>query len=240
MNHNCPKCSNSFWLCKCKICKDNNVKNIDIDKTISQMAEIRHFKQFFSSESLYHIYDVFWINNVDIIELSKDPIEKVSYMEKYYGVNDREVQHNESWDDDIPSNQMVLVKIYQVLELQLMTLNWHLKNLTNEFSSPMGVHDKIRILLYHDSLERPISIPFLKKTNLTSQVQVDSFERVAQLHKELQINENNNLTAHVIIARLPSGSGRKMVISKKKKTPYTKKKDCTKIQSDSTNDFQVL
>ena len=112
------------------------------------------------------------------------------------------------------------------------------ENLTEEFSSQMGPHDKIRIVLYHDSLERPISIPFLKKTNLTSQVLVDSFERVAQSHKEVQINQNNNLRAHVIIVRLPSGSGRKIVTLKKKQTPYTKKKDCTKIQSDSTNDFQ--
>ncbi|CAF0960907.1 unnamed protein product [Brachionus calyciflorus] len=52
------------------------------------------------------------------------------------------------------------------------------ENLTNEFSSQMGVHDKIRIVLYHDSLESPISIPFMKKTNLTSQVLVDSFERI--------------------------------------------------------------
>ncbi|CAF1027848.1 unnamed protein product [Brachionus calyciflorus] len=122
MNHNCPKCSNSFWLCKSKICKDNNGKQLclrcffnhterkrfikNIDKTISQMAEIRHFKQFYSSESLYHIYDVLWINNIDIMELSKDTIEKVFYMEKYYGVNNREIQHNENWDDNIPSNQM--------------------------------------------------------------------------------------------------------------------------------------
>ncbi|CAF1130877.1 unnamed protein product [Brachionus calyciflorus] len=65
------------------------------------------------------------------------------------------------------------------------------EKLTEEFSSQMAVHDKIRIVLYHDSLERPISIPFLKKTNLTSQVLVDSFERVAQSHKEVQINENS-------------------------------------------------
>ncbi|CAF1106954.1 unnamed protein product, partial [Brachionus calyciflorus] len=51
------------------------------------------------------------------------------------------------------------------------------ENLTEEFSSQMGPHDKIRIVLYHDSLERRISIPFLKKTSLNSQVLVDSFER---------------------------------------------------------------
>ena len=79
------------------------------------------------------------------------------------------------------------------------------ENLTNEFSSRMGPHDKIRIVLYHDSLERPISIPFLKKSDMTPQVLIDSFERVAQSHKEVQLNENNDLTAHVIIARLPSG-----------------------------------
>ena len=51
------------------------------------MTEIRHFKQFFSSESLYEIYDVMAINNVDLEDLSKETIEKICYMEKYYYVN---------------------------------------------------------------------------------------------------------------------------------------------------------
>ena len=70
------------------------------------MAEIRHFKQFFSSESLYEIYDVMAINNVDLKYLSKETIEKVSYMKKYYEVNEREIVFYENLEDDIPSNQM--------------------------------------------------------------------------------------------------------------------------------------
>ncbi|CAF1023169.1 unnamed protein product, partial [Brachionus calyciflorus] len=35
----------------------------------------------------------------------------------------------------------------------------------------MGPHDKKRIVLYQDSLERPISIPFLKQ----SQTLIDSY-----------------------------------------------------------------
>ncbi|CAF1086399.1 unnamed protein product [Brachionus calyciflorus] len=112
------------------------------------------------------------------------------------------------------------------------------ENLTNEFNSRMGPHDKIRIVLYHDSLERPISIPFLKKSDMTTQVLIDSFERVAQSHREVQLNENNNLTAHVIIARFPSGSGRKIVNLKKRQYPYTKKKDRIRVSSDPTNEFQ--
>ncbi|CAF0922243.1 unnamed protein product [Brachionus calyciflorus] len=112
------------------------------------------------------------------------------------------------------------------------------ENLTNEFSSRMGPHDKIRIVLYHDSLERPISIPFLKKTDITPQVLIDSFERVAQSHKEVQLNENNNLTAHVIFERLPSGSGRKIMNLKKRQSPYTKKKERIKVTNDTTNEFQ--
>ncbi|CAF1079795.1 unnamed protein product [Brachionus calyciflorus] len=77
------------------------------------------------------------------------------------------------------------------------------------FESP---HDKIRIVLYHDSLERPISIPFLKQSQLTAQTLIDSYERVAQSYKDVKLNENNNLSAHVIIARLPSGSGARWAI----------------------------
>ncbi|CAF0881254.1 unnamed protein product [Brachionus calyciflorus] len=37
------------------------------------------------------------------------------------------------------------------------------ESLTEEFKLQMGTHDKIRIVLYHDPLERHISIPFLKE-----------------------------------------------------------------------------
>ncbi|CAF1019448.1 unnamed protein product [Brachionus calyciflorus] len=112
------------------------------------------------------------------------------------------------------------------------------ENLTNEFSSRMGLHDKIRIVLYHDSFERPISIQFMKKSDMTAQVLIESFERVAQSHKEVQLNENNNLTAHVIIARLPAGSGRKIVNVKKRQAPYIKIKD--RVKSEPTNEFQTF
>ena len=70
------------------------------------MAEIRYFKQFFSKDSLYEIYDVMAINNVDLEDFSKETIEKVSYMEKYYQVNERQVRFYENLEDDIPPNQM--------------------------------------------------------------------------------------------------------------------------------------
>ncbi|CAF1033653.1 unnamed protein product [Brachionus calyciflorus] len=100
----------------------------------------------------------------------------------------------------------------------------------------MGLHDKIRIVFYHDSLERPISIPFLKRSQVTAQTLFDSFERVAQSYNDVKLNKNNALTAHVIIARLPSGSGRKILNLKKRQTPYTNKKD--QLKKAHENSFQ--
>ncbi|CAF1083629.1 unnamed protein product [Brachionus calyciflorus] len=71
---------------------------------------------------------------------------------------------------------------------------------------------------------------------VTAQTLIDSFERVAQSYKDVKLNENNALTAHIIIARLPSGSGRKILYLKKRETPYTKKKDQAKKAHE--NSFQ--
>ncbi|CAF0960582.1 unnamed protein product [Brachionus calyciflorus] len=86
----------------------------------------------------------------------------------------------------------------------------------------MGDKDKIRIVFFHDSLERPISLSFMSKTALTAEGLVENFEHVAQSYKSLKINENNNLRATVVIAHLPNGSGRKMTTLTRKRN-YVKK-----------------
>ncbi|CAF1052680.1 unnamed protein product [Brachionus calyciflorus] len=122
MDHYCSLCTFIFWGCQCSICK--NGKNSQpcikcflkiserkrfiksMDKIISEMAEINCFKQFFSNESLMRLYEVLEINHVQIKELSKETIEKVRYMEKFYKVNQRDYEFNENFEDPIPSNQL--------------------------------------------------------------------------------------------------------------------------------------
>ncbi|CAF1068582.1 unnamed protein product [Brachionus calyciflorus] len=119
MNHSCLLCSSSFWACQCSICKDEKniqqclkcfLKSVErkkflknVDQVISDMTKITSFKQFFSNESLLKIYEVLEVNNVEIHELTKDTIEKVRYMEKFYNQNSR--ANNFSYDDEIPCNQ---------------------------------------------------------------------------------------------------------------------------------------
>ena len=97
-------------------------------------------------------------------------------------------------------------------------------DLHNEFINNMNEHDRIRIVISHKSLERPISLPFLSKKSLTQQNLLSNFEHVAQSYKTVILNENNSLSAVVTIAHLPSGSGRKIINLKKKQKTYIKKK----------------
>ncbi|CAF1102724.1 unnamed protein product [Brachionus calyciflorus] len=98
------------------------------------------------------------------------------------------------------------------------------KALHAEFSSKMREKDKIRVVFFHDSLDRPISLPFMSKTQLTPVGLLENFEHVAQSYKSVKLNENNNLTASVVIAHLPIGSGRKMTKLVRKRN-YLKKID---------------
>ncbi|CAF1132627.1 unnamed protein product, partial [Brachionus calyciflorus] len=72
------------------------------------------------------------------------------------------------------------------------------KALQAEFSSKMREKDKIRVVFFHDSLDRPISLPFMSKTQLTPVGHLENFEHVAQSYKSVKLNENNNLTASVV------------------------------------------
>ncbi|CAF0964145.1 unnamed protein product [Brachionus calyciflorus] len=93
-----------------------------------------------------------------------------------------------------------------------------------EFSSKMLDKDKIRVVFFHDSLDRPISHPFMSKSQLTPTGFLENFEHVAQSYKSVKLNENNNLTTSVVIAHLPIGSGRKMYKLVRKRN-YQKKID---------------
>lgn len=93
-----------------------------------------------------------------------------------------------------------------------------------EFTARMGERDKIRIIFDHDSFHFPIALPFMSKNTFNPVTMYQTFYKLNS-NKEVSINENNNLTASVIIAHLPSGSGRKMINLVKKQKPYIKKKD---------------
>jgi hypothetical protein len=72
----------------------------------------------------------------------------------------------------------------------------------------LNERDKIRVVFFHDSLDRPISIPFVTKSTLSPENLLSNFEHVAQSYKTVKLNESNSLKATVVIARLPSGGGR--------------------------------
>ncbi|CAF1047476.1 unnamed protein product [Brachionus calyciflorus] len=97
-------------------------------------------------------------------------------------------------------------------------------DLHNEFLNNINDNDRIRIVINYQSLERPISLPFLSKKSLTQQNLLSNFEHVAQSYKTVKLNENNALSAVVTIAHIPSGSGRKMNNLKKKQKKNIKKK----------------
>ncbi|CAF1068563.1 unnamed protein product, partial [Brachionus calyciflorus] len=175
-------------------------------------------------------------NSDNSVQLSEEIIQDGGNLD--YFITQTKNEHNSKFNCTLSTYKIGFSQNLSSFSAAINEIKMVFESLTNLFRSQMGDHDKIRIVLYHDSLERPISIPFLRKSVLTSQVLIDRFERVAQSHKEVQINQNNNLSAHVIIARLPSGSGRKMVNLKKRQTPYTNQKDRPKIKSDTNNEFQ--
>jgi len=71
----------------------------------------------------------------------------------------------------------------------------------------MGPKDYIRIVFFHNDFDRPVGYPFMNKIQLKTTDLQSTFENVTQSYKQVQINEDNSLTASIIIAKMPSGSG---------------------------------
>ena len=69
--------------------------------------------------------------------------------------------------------------------------------------------DKIRITFFQEDFDRGIGYPFMDKRQLRSINLQEKFESVIQSYKTINMNSNNSLTANIIIAHLPSGSGNK-------------------------------
>ena len=75
--------------------------------------------------------------------------------------------------------------------------------------SLLNDQDKIRITFFHEEFSHGIGYPFMDKNQLQSQNLQAKFEAIVQSYRTIQMNTNNQLMAHLIIAHLPLGSGRK-------------------------------
>ncbi len=77
--------------------------------------------------------------------------------------------------------------------------------LHDKFLNLMGPKDYIRIVFFHNEFDRPVGYPFMNKNQLETTDLQSTFENVIQSYKQVQINEDNSLTAAIIIAKMPSG-----------------------------------
>jgi hypothetical protein len=69
--------------------------------------------------------------------------------------------------------------------------------------------DQIRITFFHDDFSHGIGYPFMDKNQLQNTNLQEKFDAICQSYSTINMNSNNALTAHIIIAHLPSGSGKK-------------------------------
>ncbi len=79
--------------------------------------------------------------------------------------------------------------------------------LHDKFLNMMGPKDYIRIVFFHNDFDRPVGYPFMIKNQLETTDLQSTFDNVTQSYKQVQINEENTLTASIIIAKMPNGSG---------------------------------
>ncbi len=99
----------------------------------------------------------------------------------------------------------------QIMQHLLFNKIQHLfTELHSKLISKMNDSDKLRLLFHHDSFrEGPIRIPFLPKKNFAVYNLINNFKSFIQSYKEIAINNDQKLHAVAIIAKIPSGSGRK-------------------------------
>jgi hypothetical protein len=95
-------------------------------------------------------------------------------------------------------------------------------NLVDALRSKMKTSDKIALTFDHSQFILPISIPFMRKKNLTNSLVLEYLMHVTQSYKDLLINPRNSLNAIAQIQKITVGSGRRSIPESEKKK-YVKK-----------------
>ncbi|CAF1040667.1 unnamed protein product [Brachionus calyciflorus] len=138
-----------------------NILNEAVDQLMSEFLEI--FQQI-DNENMSYFHDNNFNFNLNSVPQTYNQIG--GNLNHYITQTKR--THNHNFYCNLLTYKIGFSPILSSFGAAIDDVKYAFENLTNQFSSQMGEYDKIRIVLYHDSLERPISIPFLKKTDLSS------------------------------------------------------------------------
>ena len=156
----------------------------------------------------------------EIFDFNSSPFNNIcSEIDKIMG------QEGGSLEEENFTIEQTSSKTLKKFDIELKSFEINLKDLNNKkfgdlhdsmekiflklkkhFLSMMTPSDKIRVIFFHDSLMKPISIPFRNKMGFESENMLDSFERVAQSYRNVEITRENSLKCVVAIAKLPYGS----------------------------------
>jgi len=104
--------------------------------------------------------------------------------------------------------------IFQTFEEALTQVENMLSEIHTTFTSKMTNRDKIRVVFFHSDLFSCIDLPFLKKSQFTVDLLIESFENVIQSYKDSIVNSNNTFSANVQIQHMPLGTGRRFIPNK--------------------------
>ena len=87
-------------------------------------------------------------------------------------------------------------------------------HLLEDVTADMDPDDQVRFVLSSDQLQSPISIPFLRLKELTTEKVLSYVEKVVQSNEEFRLNDM--VTVDIIHVEMPQGSGK----SKLRRTTY--------------------
>jgi hypothetical protein len=162
-----------------------------------------------------------WIESIENEYLERQLLEKLTVwlnaveqpleIIQYGGENLVEIIETKSSLNKKYNCQQLLYKMnfntsqtftFQQVNNQIITAFDQLLNIIK--NNAKSTNAKIRIFI-HPVLDNPISLPFLNKKDINSQLILNMFEKVCQSKKEVKLDAN--LICDAIIANLPEGAG---------------------------------
>ena len=81
------------------------------------------------------------------------------------------------------------------------------ERLLKDVTEGMNDRDQVRFVLRSNQLDKPISIPSVRKDQLTTEKVFSAVEKVIQSHQEFRLNDTVNI--NIFHVEMPEGSGRK-------------------------------
>ena len=143
-------------------------------------------------------------------EKRKNDSDDVPTEEKYYEIMGKKSRRSKKFNAASIDTEIQFTNVVKDMDL-IETRNRTYKifeQLLSDVTEGMNDRDQVRFVLRSNQLDKPISIPSMRKDQLTTERVFAAVEKVVQSNQEFRLNDT--VSINIFHVEMPEGSGRRM------------------------------